>query len=260
MSSIQSIEDNGFVILRNRLSQDKVFKFLKVCNDEFKKSKSSKKDVPFLNQNTPVVYNIQNKNLEIIEYLLDNKEIEDILIHFLNDKFYRQIDQSQPNYILRAIGSRSSNVELPLHIDSFIPFIGNELIAMQVSIILEDQSIENGCTFIIPGSHKSGKYADKTKELKRIPLTPKKGDIVIWDSRIWHGAYENKTNLTRWAIIATFARWWVKQQFDIPNNLPSKFKNKLTDKQLSILGNCSIPPNDESESIDMKKGYIHEKK
>ena len=46
----------------------------------------------------------------------------------------------------------------------------------------------------------------------------------------------------------------------IPNNIPNDFKQFLTDKELSVLGACSIPPSDELESIDMKKGYGHKEK
>jgi len=260
MRAIDSISEKGYVILENQLTDSQITEFLKTCKFEFKNSNLDEKGIPFLNQNTPVVYNLQNKNIEIVKYLLNNKEIEAILIYFLNDKFYKQIAQDQPNYILRAIGARSSNIELPLHIDSFIPFIGDELIAMQVSIVLEDQTVDKGCTILLPGSHKYGEYAEQNSRNKCISITPKKGDIVIWDSRIWHGAHANKTNSTRWAIIATFCRWWVKQQFDIPNNIPNDFKQFLTDKELSVLGACSIPPSDELESIDMKKGYGHKEK
>ena len=260
MRAIDSISEKGYVILENQLTDSQITEFLRICKSEHKNSHLDQKDIPFLNKNTPVVYNIQNKNLEILKYLLNHNEVEHILIHFLNDIFYKQIPPDQPNYILRAIGARSSNIELPLHIDSFIPFIGDSLIAIQVSIVLEDQSIENGSTILLPGSHKSGQYANQNSKNKCISITPKKGDIVIWDSRIWHGAHANKTNSTRWAIIATFCRWWVKQQFDIPNNIPNNFKQLLTDKELSVLGACSIPPSNELESIDMKKGYGQKEK
>lgn len=255
MNAINSILDKGYAILPNKLDDQQIFDFLTCCKLEFENSSLNEKDIPFLNKNTPVVYNLQNKNIDIIKYLLNEKEIEEILIYFLNDKYYKQIPQNQPNYILRAVGARSSNIELPLHIDSFIPFIGDELIAMQVSIVLEDQTIENGCTILIPGSHKFGEYANQNEKDKCVSITPKKGDIVIWDSRIWHGAHANKSNSTRWAVIATFTRWWVKQQFDIPNNIPNDFKELLTEKELSVLGACSVPPSNELDSIDMKKGY-----
>jgi ectoine hydroxylase-related dioxygenase (phytanoyl-CoA dioxygenase family) len=79
--------------------------------------------------------------------------------------------------------------------------------------------------------------------------------LVFWDSRIWHGARENVTGGTRWSIIATFCRWWIKQAFDIPGNLPQEIYDQLSDRQRAVLGFCSVPYDDESRGIDMKRSY-----
>ena len=177
----------------------------------------------------------------------------------MNDKWYKQIPQDQPNYILRSFGARSSNSALPLHIDSFIPYKGDEVIAIQVVIVLEDMTIENGCTVVIPGSHQAGEYADNKVYDQAIPLTLKAGDVAIWDSRLWHGTTNNKTEGTRWAIIATFTRWWIKQHFEITNSIPSEIYNHLSPKYRSILGYCSKPWKTEYEGIEIKKGYDYVK-
>jgi ectoine hydroxylase-related dioxygenase (phytanoyl-CoA dioxygenase family) len=86
-------------------------------------------------------------------------------------------------------------------------------------------------------------------------LLLKAGDIAIWDSRIWHGTTDNKTESTRWTIIATFTRWWIKQHFDITKALPEEIKNQLSQKEKSILGFASVPYLSEYEGIEIKKGY-----
>ncbi len=88
-----------------------------------------------------------------------------------------------------------------------------------------------------------------------LSLTGKAGDLVFWDSRIWHGARENVTGGTRWSVIATFCRWWIKQAFDIPGNLPQEIYDQLSDRQRAVLGFCSVPYDDESRGIDMKRSY-----
>ena len=52
----------------------------------------------------------------------------------------------------------------------------------------------------------------------------------------------------------------VSPKNNIPNNIPNDFKQLLTEKELSVLGACSIPPSNELESIDMKKGYGQKEK
>lgn len=256
MNYLEQIKKDGYCVLPQVLSQNQVNNFLTKIKELYKETKDKIcQDTPYLNTNQPNVYNLQNKDINFIKLLFDNKEIEHILIKHLNDKWYKQIPQDQPNYILRSFGARSSNSALPLHIDSFIPYQGEEVIAMQMVIVLEDMSIENGCTVVIPGSHQIGEYADNTKFNNATPLLLKAGDIAIWDSRIWHGTTNNKTEDTRWTIIATFTRWWIKQHFDITKALPEEIKNQLSQKEKSILGFASVPYLSEYEGIEMKKGY-----
>jgi len=46
-----------------------------------------------------------------------------------------------------------------------------------------------------------------------------------------------------------------KQMFKTTENLPQEIYERLTDSQKAVLGFCSIPDNNESEGIDMKRGY-----
>lgn len=260
--NIQEIKEQGYTILPQVLKDWEIIYLLQLVKNHYRiSSPHQSKDVPYLNNNQPNVYNLQNKDINFINILFGLKDVEDILINCLNDKWYKQIPQDQPNYILRSFGARSSNSALPLHIDSFIPYQGDEVIAMQVAIMLEDSTLENGCTTCVPGSHKSGKYADNSVDNKAawdtqyiIPLEAKAGDILIWDSRLWHATTDNKSEGTRWAIIATFTRWWIKQHFDIPNNIPRNVEEKLTPKDKQLLGYCSIPFKNEFEGIDLKRG------
>lgn len=251
---IKEIREQGYTCIPQAFNKYQVDYLLMLVKKYYEETKDKQsKDVPYLNNQQPNVYNLQNKDINFINTLFNLKDVEEILIDCLNDKWYKQIPQDQPNYILRSFGARSSNTALPLHIDSFIPYKGEEVIAMQVAIMLEDSTLENGCTTVVPGSHKEGEYA--RQNVYRMPLEAKAGDILIWDSRLWHGTTDNKSEGTRWAIIATFTRWWIKQHFDIPRNIPYDIWHYLTNKQKSILGYCSKPFNNEFEGIDMKRGY-----
>ena len=100
-------------------------------------------------------------------------------------------------------------------------------------------------------AHEKSRHAAE----KAIPLESRAGDVVVWDSRIWHGALPNRTEGTRWALIATWTRWWIKQFFDVTGTLPQEFYQKLTPSQKAMLGYCSIPWRSEAEGIDMKQGF-----
>ena len=74
------------------------------------------------------------------------------------------------------------------------------------------------------------KYTDRDLEDKKSVLA-NPGDLVIWDSRLWHGARENKSKKDRWSLIATLTQWWVKQAMDIPKSLPQSIFTQCTDRQ-----------------------------
>ena len=213
------------------------------------------KDVPRLDAGQETIYNLQNKDYYFISLLLKSDIIQQILMHFLNDQWHKAIDLSDPNYILRSYSARNNRIAAPMHIDSFIPYLGEHLVSMQVAIILEDQTKFNGCTSIIPGSHLSGQYVTQDEANNALAIESKAGDVVIWDSRIWHGTFENRSGKSRWSLIATFVRWWVKQGYMITENLPQPIYQQLSDSEKAVLGFCSKPLDDERSGIDFKKGY-----
>ncbi|MGH9320208.1 MAG: phytanoyl-CoA dioxygenase family protein [Vicinamibacteria bacterium] len=253
-SPLEELRTNGFCRLPQVYESEHVRQTLDLVR-EWNEKQSLTENLPRLVRDTPQLWNLQSKDFSFLELLFEPRQVEELLIACLNDPWYPSIPQDAPNYILRAYQARSSSGALPLHIDSFVPYKGDHTIAMQVSIVLEDMSAVNGCTIAVPGSHQSGEFAFQDALPDAVPLEAEAGDVVIWDSRLWHGATENTSGRTRWAIIATFTRWWIKQAFKITENVPQDIYERLTPRQKAVLGYCTIPYNDESEGIDMRHGY-----
>lgn len=250
--AIDSIKKRGYFVLQNQFSKQTCDKLLTLTKDLYHSKAGKFKDKTYLMQNTDAILNLQNKNILFIKAISSSKILEEILKYFLNDKWYRAIRKDYPNYIIRSYAARSSIIKMPMHIDSLIPYKGNEVVGMPCSIILEDQNLENGCTIVKPGSHLSGRWAKQNSKIK--PIISKAGDIVIWDGRVWHGTTSNKSGKSRWALISNFVRWWVKQLHDIPKGLPKEIYNKLSVKEKIILGFCSYPYKNEFEGSEMKRG------
>jgi hypothetical protein len=253
---IAAIERDGYCYIPQVFSPEEVSKALERVRYWIDKTLSTQSDrMPFLNRDQPMVYNLQSKDIFFVRMLLDCGLIESILMHFLNDRWFTSIPSDAPNYILRSFLARSSNHQMPLHIDSFVPYTGPHVYIMQCSIVLEDQTEKNGCTVLVPGSHRSGEYCTQEAFQSARSIKASAGDLVFWDSRLWHGARRNESGGTRWAMIATFCRWWIKQAFDIPGNLPQELYDQLTNRQKAVLGFCSVPYDNEVFGIDMKRGY-----
>jgi hypothetical protein len=252
--ALADLRKNGYCRLPKLYGEDQVGRALELVR-QWVEGQSLTDNLPRLVRDTPQLWNLQSKDIFFLELLFEPVEVEEILMACLNDPWYSSLPQDAPNYILRAYQARSSAGAMPLHIDSFIPYGGDHTIAVQVSIVLEDMSPENGSTVVVPGSHQSGEWAKQDALKDAVPIEAEAGDVVIWDSRLWHGATKNTSGRTRWAVIATFTRWWIKQAFNITGNLPLEISERLTPRQKAVLGFCAIPYNDESEGIDMRRGY-----
>jgi len=186
------------------------------------------------------VYNLQNKDLAFID-VLGAPFVRQTMIELLNDPYYRWIPADKPNYILQNFNARSSGNALDLHIDSRIPLLRDKPISTQAIYVLEDMDERNGCSVVVPGTHRSGTYTDRSLT-NLTPVHAKAGDLVIWDSRLWHGTQANDGSKSRWALVASFCMWWMKQDVNMTRMLPETFYAKMTDEQKQLLGYLSMPP------------------
>jgi len=198
-----------------------------------------------------VVPNLQNYDRMFIDILSDVR-LEALLMPRLNDPYYAPIPADAPNYILGELIARSSTKALPLHLDSWMPAAGNQTWMVQVVFALEDRDEAEGCSVVVPGSHQSGSYPDRQLETVH-PVPVRTGDLVIWDSRLWHASRDRTSARPGWIVLATFQRWWVKPRFDIPGGVPDAIYASLSDRQKALLGYCSVPPLDDTHGP--KQGY-----
>ena len=106
---------------------------------------------------------------------------------------------------------------------------------MQFVILLEDANIQNGCTKVVPGSHMTGNFSNRRSNKVQL-IIGNAGDLIIWDSRLWHGTFENIAKKIRWAVVATFGSWWLKPSMDITKNLPNSIYKKRNNIQKQLLG------------------------
>ena len=253
-NKIKEIEKNGYCVIKNFLPKRTVSDLLKKINFHYNLNKNKKYNgIPSRDNKDKILYNLQNKDYSFIK-ILTNKKILKIAKYFLNDVTYKFLPNKKPNFIINYFNARSSGNKLDLHIDSWIPYLGKKTHMMQFVFLLEKSTKKNGCTVVVKNSHRSGKFCNlKTKNITSIVGDP--GDLIIWDSRLWHGTKENKNNVSRWAIVTTMSSWWVKQAMDMPKSLPQKIFKRCNNLEKQLLGFCSIPPADEVKRINTKCGY-----
>ena len=82
--------------------------------------------------------------------------------------------------------------------------------------MLTSFSAENGGTLIVPGSHRSPNNPSGENGVDRDAVHPEEinvtggpGDVVFYDSRLWHSVAENKSDQPRVAMSVRYAPWWL---------------------------------------------------
>ena len=171
---------------------------------------------------------------------------------FLYDKFFLKfIDNTKLNYILKNVLGKKYILNLqnaPInkghqshygstwHRDlSYQHFVPSRPISLTTIVCLDDFNPKNGGTSILPFSHKFEKFTSKKYIIKNeIIINAKVGDLLIFDSLLFHRAGANNTSKDRKLIVQVFTLPFIKQQIDYTRALNGKY---CKEKNLSyILG------------------------
>jgi ectoine hydroxylase-related dioxygenase (phytanoyl-CoA dioxygenase family) len=255
-SAITKIEYLGFAVIPDVLSKEVTQQLLAKVEVFFKEAIPIGENSGVTNNqlHDKYVYHLQYKDLDFLSILTDENLLE-LLRPFLNDPYYTQLAPDQLNFLLAYYNARSSVDPLKLHIDNYIPTGGYHPNSMQIVFSLNGQNAQNGATTIVPGSHNMQKFPDRKAQGIEQVLECDPGDVIVWDSRLWHGALENLTSADRWSLVATFRPWWAKQNFDPVRGLSEAMFSRMSPQQKALLGFLSLPPKDESEKVSLKQGY-----
>lgn len=91
---------------------------------------------------------------------------------------------------------------------------------MGATILLDDFTLDNGATWIMPGSHRrtvaegEPTEAEFVRESERV--VAKAGSVLFFDALLYHAGGDNKTDRWRHALTINMCRSFMKQRLDIP--------------------------------------------
>lgn len=102
-------------------------------------------------------------------------------------------------------------------------YSGNLNLMINCLVMLDDFTRENGATWILPRSHLTKEKPDNDQFFANaIQVTGRAGDIVIWNSNIFHCSGKNITDKVRRALPIVFCKSSLKQLLDYPRAFGSK--------------------------------------
>ncbi|MFI6674670.1 phytanoyl-CoA dioxygenase family protein [Kribbella sp. NPDC050470] len=145
------------------------------------------------------------------------------------------------------LSSLNSRAALPgqghqgLHADFGHPVEPGEYEVCNSIWLLDDFTPDNGATRVVPGSHRRGtmpgdEMANPGDEHPdQVLLTGKAGTVVVFNSHLWHGGTQNRTDQPRRAMHSYFALRHLPQQLDQQAYLRVETYNRLTPAQRFIL-------------------------
>ena len=94
-------------------------------------------------------------------------------------------------------------------------YTGDTRLMMQLLVMLDDFTVENGATWMLSGSHHHEHRLDDDEFFcKAERICGRAGHLLVFDSRCWHAAGVNVTEQRRRALTLTFTRPFVKPQLD----------------------------------------------
>ena len=203
------LDEHGYVVLREVLTTNQV-SVLRERSVELVEKERELGAQLYLDNRSQRVWNLVNKG----------KVFADMIQHPLVLEFQEYLlgkNCTLSSFTVNLIGSGSTVSEL--HIDyplSSLPTPHPSFALCANSVyLLDDFSLENGATRLVPGSHKRG-YGPSSRETYDdiIQVTGKKGDIIIVHGHIWHSSGENRTDQDRVALLGFFCRSFMKPQQD----------------------------------------------
>jgi hypothetical protein len=153
----------------------------------------------------------------------------------------------QGKYILNGYGGvinlpEKSSYVSTMHRDIRFFSNGNPFM-LNMLIMLDDFTLENGATHLLEGSHKlESKPTQEIFNEQAARAIGGKGDILFFDSNLWHAAGVNKSLNKRRAITITFTKPFMKQQLDYCKAIGYELVVNMSEELKQILGFFSRTP------------------
>ena len=131
-------------------------------------------------------------------------------------------------------------------------FVSTKPLAINALFCVDDFTIENGATFVLPASHKSEAFPSENYIKKNaIQVVAKAGSFIVLDCMVFHAGGFNKTNLERRAVNHLYNIPYFKQQINIPMNMKN---SSLSAEVRDILGFNYLEPSSIEDYLAARTG------
>ena len=233
---LEEIKNKGWTIIPNLVEKNLTLDLRSKIDEAYETCRSIQK-----------MNGIEANTDETVHHLLSFK---DCFLTFLEKMYCHEILERYFNapYILNTYGGV---INLP-HKASYVANIHRDIrtfhnvpMMMNMLVMLDDFTLENGATYLLSGSHMKDEKPSEDFFYKHAErATGNKQSILLFDSLLWHAAGINRTDKPRRALTLAFTRPFQKQQLDYPRLLGYELIENFNENLKQVLGyNSRIPTN-----------------
>lgn len=210
---ILNLKKEGYTILRNKISPEWVHRLSQAVDSSF----IQHRDTQLKNNN-----DIKTDGVAL-HVLLSNSVFIEFLDHLISIGFIEDLKENYfgGNCILNSLSALNNlpnqpNFSAVVHRD--LRFYAKDLpVMLNCLLMVDDFTVDNGGTYLLPESHlKEEKPSDEEFFSNAIQAVGGRGDLLVFDSNVWHSSAPNKTDRGRRAIPITISRSFMKQLLDYP--------------------------------------------
>jgi ectoine hydroxylase-related dioxygenase (phytanoyl-CoA dioxygenase family) len=228
-AELDSLARDGYVILENLISRDHCGQI----KEEALRLTDRTGANPFEGHKTQRVYAPLSKT-RAIDDLIDHPRILALLDAILLPNYL--LSQAQIINILPGEAAQALH-----HDDSFcrLPRPHQTIHAAFIAAI-DDFTVQNGATVVVPGSHSWGDRWPQREET--IPCEMAAGSAVFFFGSLWHGGGANQTDRARLAVTGQYCEPWLRQHENFFLELTTEQARALREPIRSMVGFSIHPP------------------
>jgi ectoine hydroxylase-related dioxygenase (phytanoyl-CoA dioxygenase family) len=233
------LQQRGYTIVRNLVDDS----WLNILRDALDKAFIEHRETQVINKN-----DIDTKGVAL-HVLLSNPIFIDFLQELQRLNFFKFLSESffKSKCIINSFSGLDNlpnqpNFSAIVHRDLRF-YSGDFPIMVNCLLMVDDFTIENGATYLLPFSHlKEEKPSDEEFFKNSIQAVGKRGDMLVFNANVWHSSALNTTQHHRRAIPITVSRSFMKQLLDYPRAIGYNRIDDFSFEMQQLLGYHSRVP------------------
>ena len=208
--AITQLDEHGYVVLEGALTPEQTNALRDRSIELIKEERAAGGEHVYFDGKSQRVWNLVNKG-RMYEEMIQLPQVLEFQEYLLGD------DCVLSSFTVNLIGpgSPAGNLHADYPLGSFPKPLPLGAFYANTIFVLDDFTLENGATRMVPGSYTLGYGPEPEKQYDDvIQLSACKGDIVIFHGATWHGSGANRSEQERMILLGFFCRSFIKTQQD----------------------------------------------